>query len=136
MTITINHHHYFHAGMEEELLNQFLLINTKLQQIMDSNQELLDKIAELATTVDSVQQQLSDANAAKDALIAQQAAQLEALGAAKAALETELANSVSPEQTQAAIAQIDAVIADVASTTAPTAPTETVVDPPVADVAP
>lgn len=89
---------------------------------MASTEELTAKLDELQTTVDDVQQQLADANAAKDQLLAQQATQIEALNTAKAALEAELANSVSPEQTKAAIAKIDATIADVKSTTATAAP--------------
>lgn len=116
MAFLVNHHHYFHCENEIEVLKQLLIINQQNSKIMAANDDLLAKIDTLQTTVNDVQQKLADALAAKDALIAQQQAQLDALNVAKSALETELASSVTPEQTQAAIAKIDTVIADVAST--------------------
>ncbi len=118
MTITVNHYHHFTGDHSSEILKQLYIIQKQNLKIMAANDDLLAKIESLQTTVNDVQQKLADALAAKDALIASQQAQLDALGAAKVALEAELANSVTPDQTTAVIAQIDAVIADVASTPA------------------
>lgn len=107
-THTHVHHHYAAPGLTQE---QFLFITQKLENIMSATQDLDDKITALETAVNEKQAQLEAANAALQT-------QLSVLTEAKAALEAELANSVNAEATQAAIARIDAVIADVASTPA------------------
>ena len=83
----------------------------KLKTIMGSNEDLSQKLTDLQSAVDDVQQKV----ATKDA---QLQTALDAALAAKTALEAELANSINPTQTQAAIAQLDATIADINSTVA------------------
>lgn len=103
----IHIHNHYHGFSEE----QFSLIIKNQKKIMDATQQLNDKIDQLQAAVDDKQAQLEAANTALKT-------QIDVLNAAKEALTAELANSVNPDATNAAIARIDAVIADVASTPA------------------
>lgn len=103
----------------QKLLAGLILLNIgisisnhfKLKQLMAGNDDLQAKLDSLQTTVDDVQARLATAQG-------QLQTALDAALAAKTALEAELANSVNPEQTQAAIDKIDAITADVAGTVA------------------
>lgn len=100
------------------ILKQLKFQNQKLDFIMGATQDLNDKAAELQVTVDDVQARLAASEEANSEYVAQLEANLAAAEAAKVALTAELANSVTPEDTAAAIAQLDATIADIKSTIA------------------
>lgn len=121
--MNINVHHYIHNCGDDGINEKLLLIIKNQQTIMASNEELNSKLDELQTSIDEKQAELEASNAAleaKDAALTAANETLttanEALTAAKTSLEAELANSVNPEQTQAAIAKVDASIADIKST--------------------
>lgn len=103
------YNHNFDDITLSNVLEQSLLTNKNLQTIMASNADLTAKLDELQASIDDKQAELETNNATLKATN-------EALTVSKTALEAELANSVNPEQTQAAIAKVDAAIADIKST--------------------
>jgi hypothetical protein len=132
-----------------QLVTLLQSINSKLDKIMDAEQEILAEVealkakeATLQTTLDSVQQTLTDTMAAKDVTIATAQAANETLKATILDLQGQLASGISPAGVQTlreslgVVSQgLDTITTDVASTvSAPTPapvvdPTPVVTDP-------
>ena len=143
---TIEHKHYFMpCEQSAEVLSQLSLIIKNQEKMSDKLVEITQQLDALQETVDTVQAELIVANEAKDAAIlalTESKAALEAANAdlatanadlvasnesleaakvvleeAKAALEAQLANALTDEEKATIIAKIEAINADVDSTT-------------------
>lgn len=91
MTITINHHHYFHSDDEGQILKQLSIITLKLNNMADELATLNQLVTDLQTSVDTKQAAIASAIAAFEQTIADLTAQL-AGGATPAQLQTIIDN--------------------------------------------
>lgn len=104
------------AQHEEEILHQLYDLNSKLNTIMASNQELQDALAQVQQALDAEQAQIAALEAASAAVVAAQVQQIADLQAVIADLQAQIEAGATPAQLQDAVDKLSGIKADIEST--------------------
>lgn len=114
-TNTVNIYN-FNLGNDQQILDEIGILNSKLNTIMATNQELQDMLVAVQASLDAEQAQIAALEAASAEVVAAQQQQIADLQAVIADLQAQIAAGATPEQLQAAVDALSAIKTDIEST--------------------